>query len=100
MNFNIIWSPKAQKTYYDTVIYLLENWTEKEARKFVDRTQVVINHIAKNYLLYPYSKEGDIYKAVINWQISLFYRVKGINIELLVFWDNRQRPSKLKKIIK
>jgi len=40
--------------------------------------------------------ESDTYKCVVLKQVSLFYRVKTNSIELLVFWDNRQEPSKLR----
>ena len=28
-------------------------------------------------------------------QVTLFYRIKGKNVELLVFWDTRQDPEKI-----
>jgi hypothetical protein len=46
-------------------------------------------------LLFPYSKEGGIHKCVLVKQVSLFYRIKANNVELLVFWDTRQDPAKL-----
>jgi len=46
--------------------------------------------------MYPYSPESDIHKCVIVRQVSLFYRVKFDVIELVLFWDNRQDPAKLK----
>ena len=96
---NIVWSPKARKTYYDVIYYLLKNWTDKEVQNFIKRSEIVLNHIGQNYLLYPYSTQENVYRAVINRQISLFYRTKGSNVELLIFWDNRLNPKKLTKNI-
>jgi len=31
-----IWSEIAKKTYWNNIDYLLDNWTEKEASKFID----------------------------------------------------------------
>jgi len=95
-SYSVTWSPTARLTYYRILEYLAENWTIKEIESFIDRTEEVINHICNNHLLYPYSIESDTYKCVVVKQVSLFYRVKTDSIELLVFWDNRQEPSKLR----
>jgi len=95
-SYSVIWSPTARFTYYNILEYLTENWTIKEIERFTDRTEEVINHICNNHLLYPYSMESDTYKCVVLKQVSLFYRVKTNSIELLVFWDNRQDPAKLR----
>jgi plasmid stabilization system protein ParE len=94
--YTIIWSPKARITYYQIMEYLLEKWTFKELDTFISRTEEVIAHIYNNPLLYPYSKESDTHKCVLVKQISLFYRVKTNTVELLIFWDNRQDPAKIR----
>jgi plasmid stabilization system protein ParE len=94
-SYSVIWSPTARLTYYQTLEYLDENWTEKELAAFINRTEEVISHICENPLLYPYSKESDTHKCVVVKQVSLFYRIKTTDIELLVFWDNRQDPARL-----
>jgi len=95
MAYSIIWSPTASISYYKILEYLQQNWTRKELKSFSDRVELVIQHIGENPLLYPYSTENDTYKCIVVKQISLFYRLKQHNIELLVFWDNRQDPAKL-----
>jgi len=94
--YSVSWSPKARLTYYKILQYLTENWTFKELEAFIDRTEEVINHICDNPLLYPYSGKGGTHKCVVVKQVSLFYRVKATTVELLIFWDNRQAPAKLK----
>ena len=44
------------------------------------------------------SKNKIIRKGFVNNLVSLFYRVKPQKkeIELLLFWNNRQNPKKLK----
>lgn len=79
--YSIIWSPTAQISYFKILEYLDENWTHKE--------------LEANPLLYPYSKESDTHKCVVVKQVSLFYRVRNNDIELLVFWDTRQDPAKI-----
>ena len=96
MPSNIIWSPVARVTYYHILEYLEHNWTTKEIEYFINRVEYVVQHIRKNPLQYPASKEKNIHRCVVVKQVSLFFRLKGSDIELLVFWDNRQDPTKLK----
>jgi plasmid stabilization system protein ParE len=86
MRYHIIWSPKARITYLGILEYLEENWTLREMENFIKRTDEVISHISQNPLLYQYSGSNDIYKCVMIKQVSLFYQIKGKNVELLLFW--------------
>jgi len=95
MSKSIVWSPTARITYFRILEYLDENWTEKELKAFIIRTEEAINHIGTNPLLYQYSKESNTHRCVIVKQVSLFYRNQSSTIELLVFLDNRQDLSKL-----
>ena len=95
MTRSVTWSPTAQRSYYQVLEYLNENWTKKELSGFINRTEEAIGHICDNPLLYPYSKESDTHKCVVVKQVSLLYRKQTSVIELLVFWDSRQDPAKL-----
>lgn len=93
---SIIWSPTARITYFQILEYLDDNWTEKEVKAFITRTEEAISHIGANPLLYQYSEVSNTHRCVIVKQVSLFYRNQPSTIELLVFWDTRQDLSKLK----
>ena len=95
MSLSVKWLPEAEITYALVLEYLKENWTPKEVIAFIDRTDEVIGQIAKQPKSYIYSKKKDAYRAVITRQTSLYYRVNSKEIELLVFWDNRQDLNKL-----
>ena len=95
-DYTIRWSPTARRTYFQTIDYLVEKWTEKEAEAFILRVEKVLGYIQENPYLYPYSRTGNTFKCVVVKQVSLFYRLRNEQVELLVFWDNRQDPSKLK----
>jgi plasmid stabilization system protein ParE len=94
-SYTIIWSPEAEITYLKILEYLEENWTIKEMESFINRSEQVIEHISQYPNHYPYSKGSDSYKCVFISQVSLFYRLKDRQIEMLIFWDNRQDPAKL-----
>jgi plasmid stabilization system protein ParE len=92
-NYEIVWSPRAKITYTQVIEYLYEEWTIKEIKAFIHRTEQVIGYISDSPKLYPYSKTAQAHRCVVVKQVSLFYRVKPNHIELLVFWDNRQNPA-------
>ena len=95
MHLSVIWSPTARITYFNILEYLEVNWTRKEVRAFTSRTEEVLDLIQQNPMLFPYSKESNIHRCVLAKQVSLYYQVKPGEVELLVFWDNRQDPAKL-----
>jgi len=97
MQYQIVWSSKARTAYHKILDYLDTARTEKEIKNFIERTEEALNHILKNPFLYPHSRRKKrIHRCVIARQVSLFYRINNQSIELLVFWDNRQDPVKLK----
>jgi len=93
--YKIIWSPTASKSYIQIVKYLKNEWTYREAKNFIDRTNEVLKHISQTPMIYSYSKEGDAYRCVVAKQVTLFFRLKNDYAELLIFWDNRMDPEKL-----
>ena len=96
MNYSVKWLPEAEITYANVIEHMEEKWTAKEINSFLDRTYEVIGFITQNPKQYLYSKKKEVYRAVVTRQVSLFYRIKQTEIELLIFWDTRQDPDKLK----
>ncbi|MGJ3234074.1 type II toxin-antitoxin system RelE/ParE family toxin [Marivirga sp.] len=96
MSYTVKWLPEAELTYALVLEYLDENWTTKEIEKFIDRTDEVINFISQNPEQYFYLKKKNSYRAVVTKHVSLYYKIQSTEIELLIFWDNRQDPEKLK----
>lgn len=98
-DLKLIWSPYARLTYLEILEYLKANWSLNVVEAFVERTNEVLDHITRRPLLYPYFDAVNAYRSVITKQVSLFYRVTGDKAELLLFWDNRQDPAKLLKLV-
>ena len=96
MNYPVKWLPEAETTYELIIAYLDENWSQKQVNTFIDRTDEVINFISQNPRQYAYSNKKGIFRAVVTSQISLYYQIKSEEVELLIFWDTRQYPNKLK----
>ena len=98
MAMKISWSPEAEATFSAILNYLEEEWSEKEIRNFVAKTNKVINRISRDPKLFIAFGEEEVRKAVITKQSSLFYSIDNQNeqIILLSFWDNRKNPGSLR----
>ena len=94
----VSWTPTARLTYFRVLEYLDESWTKREIQNFVERTEKVLNQIVKDPELFEASrKKKNVRKGLITKHNTLYYRIKyrKNEIELIIFWDNRQNPEKL-----
>lgn len=73
----IIWSDDAKIDYHENIEYLLREWSEKSAIKFIDEVEFVLNLLKSNPRLYPKSGYKNIRRAVIRKEVTLFYQAKG-----------------------
>lgn len=90
---DIFWTPTAKETYLYIIEYLEEVWGEKYVNKFIKDTEALLKLIVKYPAIYEViSDEVDVRRAIVHKNCSFLYREKSGNIELLVFWDNRQEP--------
>lgn len=95
----IKWANEARQTFDKNISYLLEEWTEREIKNFINRTNYIVERIAVHPEMYPASpKSRKIRKAAVNKHITLYYRYFPTKKEiiLLTFWHNKQDPRKLK----
>jgi len=90
------WNKLARQDYFENIDYLLLNWSEKEAQKFIDEVFEIERMLANGNIEFQNTDRIGIKRCVINKQISLFYRViHNKNIEFLRFWNNNQSLKKL-----
>jgi plasmid stabilization system protein ParE len=95
MNYSMIWSPQSKESFENNIQHLLETWSEKEAIDFIDRVEEVLRLISKHPKIFSYLPEQEAYRCVVAKPVSLFYRLRNYQVELLTFWDNRMDPEKL-----
>jgi plasmid stabilization system protein ParE len=77
-------------------LYLEENWTQRELRKFAKLLDKQIKLIQSNPFLFEKSdKSIDVRRSVLNKLITIYYRVRFSEIQILTLFDNRQNPEKL-----
>jgi len=94
----ISWTPTARKTYFHVLDYLEKTWTDREIQNFINEVENLLDMIAKNPKMFEKSgKKKNIRKGFITKHNTLYYRVmpKKKELQLLLFWDNRQDLKKL-----
>jgi plasmid stabilization system protein ParE len=94
MEYRIAWLPRAEKRFDEIINYIKANWSENNAKNFVQYTNQTINLILLNPLLFQESSKKGIREALITKHNLLIYKVKKDEIQLLTFFDNRQNPKK------
>lgn len=97
MRLPIIWSPRSRKDFLSILDYLIEEWGEKQAIKLADRVDEALELIAEMPQMYPATTRiPNVRRCVIVKQVTLYYRIRKKQIELITFFDPRQDPKKLK----
>ncbi|RJE73222.1 hypothetical protein BGP76_03200 [Reichenbachiella sp. MSK19-1] len=94
-------SPVAELKLDKLLEYLNSEWGHQSKSNFLKDLDSAIRRIEK----FPESSPktnlmGGFYKCVISKQTSFYYRIKGLDIEIITLSDNRQNPKELLKEIK
>lgn len=91
---------QALESYVANMHYLEQAWTEKEVRAFAFLVEKKIKLLrSQPQIGVPRSKKRpDIRHTVLHKRVSLIYRIREQDkvVELLLFWNTYQHPSRLK----
>jgi len=94
--YKILWTESALTELEEVEAFIIEHWTEKELKRLFKHIQLTTKLISDNPLMFPESeRKKGIRKAVILKLNSLYYRIKGNQIEVLAFHANRKRPLEI-----
>jgi plasmid stabilization system protein ParE len=94
----IIWSARSKKTLGSIRLHIRNQFSDKEEIEFLNQVIQTIRSIDSFPKGFPEcEKPKNARKAIIHPHSTLFYRIKSkTKVELLLFWDNRNNPKKLK----
>ena len=96
----VIISKTAEKKLDKLFEYLIEKWSVKVKRDFVEKLDSSIEIIKNQPEIFPESKKGKgLKKCVITKQTTLYYRYNSERINVVTIFDTRQNPKKLDKEI-
>ena len=87
---DIIWTNRAINEYENVILYLLEEWTAKEAQKFIDHSNSVLSKICITPYMFKASQTHSyMHKGKITKHSSFIYQVDNNEIIILRVIDNR-----------
>jgi len=96
---NVIWTRTADLQF----VGVLEFWVKRNksntySKKLVKLVSERTKQIADNPLIYKATDFADVRVASLG-NFSIYYKVSDENIIITAFWDNRQDPKELLKIL-
>lgn len=86
----IIWSNLAKIDYWKNIEYLEQNWTTTDVLNFIAKVDECISLLKSNKVRFIKTNYRQVYKVVLNKQITVYYLVDKNNLTLLRFWNNYQ----------
>lgn len=95
----IKWTPSARITFQKIVDYLGRTWTDGEVKAFVNRANDLLLNIKRQpEMCRPSLKRKNVRIGIIykHTQLVYHYKPRKKQVEILLFWDPRQNPSKFK----
>jgi len=97
MTYHIEFSIYAVETSDAIKEQIRAKWGETVIADFDKRTDRILEIIERTpFAFQAVGSNQNIRRGVIHGNCSMFYEVKGTEIEVLFFWDNRQDPIFLK----
>lgn len=96
---NVIWTKTADLQF----VGILEYWVKRNksntySKKLVKLVSKRTKQIAKRPFIYKSTDFKDIRVASLG-NFSIFYKITDEQIIISAFWDNRQDPKKLLKLL-
>jgi len=94
----IVWNKRAETSFDKITDYIGKHFSQKEEDIFVIQVLETLAAITEFPKAYPETKLlKGARKAVIHPHSTLFYRIESKRkVRLLLFWDNRNNPKKIK----
>jgi plasmid stabilization system protein ParE len=94
------WSKAANQQFLQVLEYWVNrNKSNSYSLKIIDVVERKLEFISK----YPNASKPTDYENLRNCifgPFSIFYKVEEKQIQIMAFWDNRQNPKELGKLLK
>jgi len=99
--FEVKWSTLAEITLDDEIDFILRKWNLVEADKFVLLVYDYLERLTKNPEIGIFNSKFNCFSIVISKQTTLYYRIleSEKKVALVLFWNNKQNPIHLKKLL-
>jgi plasmid stabilization system protein ParE len=95
----IIWTHDGLQSFEEVIIYLKNNFTDKEVQRFAAKVNEKLSFVQSNPHMYRRSKKfSNVHFTIILKKVLLVYRAKPRKkvIEVLQFWNGKRNPGTFK----
>lgn len=98
----VVWTEKAELSYAKELEVISKKWTNKEVGNFMNLVDDFIKKLEAGLIEGKISSKRNIRSFVISKQTTLYFSVNKSEsvIELILFWNNKFNPKKLKKALR
>ena len=97
MAYKLFWSEEAISNLEGILNYLEKKWSNSEISNFKTLLSKNLELITKFPLIFPESEiVSGLRRAVLNKQVSIFYKILDEAIYIAYLFDNRQDISRLR----
>lgn len=90
----VIWKRKAALQVLEIQNYLSDHFSYREVNRFIDKLYQQLDTLR----LYPEIGQRTRFKTIrrlrINRLVSLFYKIDGANILIVLVWNNKQESKR------
>lgn len=97
MALKVQWSREAVQQLDEIIHYLESSWTEREIRGFFGKLEEAIKHISENSGTHKRSlRRKGASEYQLARQTTIFYDFDDNVVTILLLWQNRMDPERLK----
>ena len=99
---DVIWGRNAKLTYLDELDFISKKWNNKEVENFINLVSDFTKSLESGVIQGKISYKTDIKSFVISKQTTVFFDINETKnrIEILLFWNNKKNPKKLKDLLR
>ena len=92
----IIWSDEAKKSFGEILdFYIQRNGNKRYSQELSKQLKKIISYLQKSNYLGKQTNEENT-RVLIKGNYLIFYEIQDASIEILLIWDSRRNPDKLK----
>tara|TARA_R110002072_G_scaffold147671_2_gene294962 strand:- start:6097 stop:6417 length:321 start_codon:yes stop_codon:yes gene_type:complete len=98
----VVWGKKAENSYFKELEIINNYHSQKEVENFKKLVDQIIYNLKTSVLEGKVSQKTKFNSFVISKQTTLYFDVnkEKSRLELLLFWQNKDDPSKLIEFLK
>tara|TARA_R110002096_G_scaffold186270_1_gene365221 strand:+ start:1175 stop:1495 length:321 start_codon:yes stop_codon:yes gene_type:complete len=98
----VVWGKKAENSYFKELERINNYHSQKEVENFKKLVDPIIYNLKTSVLEGKVSQKTKFNSFVISKQTTLYFDVnkEKSRLELLLFWQNKEDPSKLIEFLK